>query len=81
MEDSRHPRDRLLGVLPWQTVENLWDGGLEVPVSRVVTTVNVERPSMSGVFEPFVRGKHILGLFGLETVVPKQLRRVKVANR
>ena len=35
--NERHPRHRLLGVLSWQSVENLWDGGLKVPVSRVAT--------------------------------------------
>ena len=38
-ENSRYPRNRLLGVLGWQSVENLWDGGLKVPASRVVATV------------------------------------------
>jgi len=47
-------RDRLLEVLPWQSVENLWDGGLKVPDNRLVTTVKVRG------FEPFVQGKHIL---------------------
>jgi hypothetical protein len=39
LENERHPRDRLLGVLGWQSVESLWDGGLNVPESRVVAIV------------------------------------------
>jgi hypothetical protein len=38
-ENERHQRDRLPGVLGWQGDENPWDGGLKVPESRVVATV------------------------------------------
>ena len=38
MEIQRHQRDRLLGALGWQSIDNLWDRGLKAPVSRVVTT-------------------------------------------
>ena len=34
-----HPRDRLPGVLGWQSIENLWDDGLKVRECRVVAAV------------------------------------------
>jgi hypothetical protein len=39
LENVRHQQDRLLGILVWHGVENLFDGGLKVPASRVVATV------------------------------------------
>ena len=43
LEIQRHQRGRLLGVLGWQSVENFWDGGLDVPASRVVAIVQAQR--------------------------------------
>jgi len=41
LEIPRHQRGRLLGALAWHGVENLWDGGLKTPESRVVAIVEI----------------------------------------
>jgi hypothetical protein len=41
LENKRHQRDRSLGALGWQSVENLWDGGLKAPECRVVAIIEV----------------------------------------
>jgi len=65
----------VLEVLPWQSVENLWDGGLKVPDNRLVTTVNVRG------FEPlFMENIFWRAFSGLGTLEPKGLGRVKVDN-
>jgi hypothetical protein len=41
LENKRHQRDRSLGAPGWQSVENLWDGGLKAPECRVVAIIEV----------------------------------------
>jgi hypothetical protein len=41
LEKKRHQRDRSLRAPGWQSVENIWDGGMKAPECRVVAIVEV----------------------------------------